>query len=161
MNQDMGEFFKNASNGASWRQMGSDSGISYSTIRRQLSGEGELSAHVVVSLARTYGLNVLHALTAAGFITSAEADSPSLADTLAQASDFELAHEIMRRARDGQAGEALTGPLGKVSSLDARRANVSGLGEDGADVPDNVEEEWGLRVAAHPDSPEPIDHDND
>lgn len=157
MNQNVDAFFKAASGGASYRQMGADSGISYSTIRRQLSGEGELTAQVVVALARTYGQNVLDALAIAGFITRDEAGTPHVVDALRRASDLELAHEIMRRAADGTASKDLTEPLPEVPSLADRRKNVSGTVQA---IPNNVEAEWADRVAAYDDTKEPIDHDS-
>lgn len=126
MNQEANEFFKAASKDASYRQMGVDSGLSYSTIRRQLSGEGELTAHLVVGLARTYGQDVLKALAVSGFITDEEAGLPGITEALHRASDMELASEILRRAKDGTASRALTGPLSSVeeSDVSGREDNI-------------------------------------
>lgn len=161
VNRDVDGYFKAASGNASYRQMGADSGISYSTIRRQLSGEGDLTAHVVVALARTYNKNVLDALTVAGFITPEEAKSPNVADALRRATDLELAHEIVRRAAAGEAGADLTDPLpfvAPVTPLPSPGANVGGRPEDVPHIPENVEDEWAGRYAAHSDDGEPEDH---
>lgn len=111
MNQAADKYFKDASGNASYRQMGADSGISYSTIRRQLSGEGDISAHVVVALARTYKRDVLEALHIAGFISEEEAGLGALRDSLMRATDMDLAGEILRRAKNGTATSALTEPI--------------------------------------------------
>lgn len=114
MGTNINRYFKEASGEASYRDMGEASGINYSTIRRQLTGEGDLTAGVVVALARTYKRNVLEALVTAGFITQQEAEAPSVREALAAATDVDLAEEILKRAQEGTAGSALTDPIAPV-----------------------------------------------
>lgn len=152
MSDQVDDFFKAISGGASYRKMGSDSGIGYSTVRRQLTGEGDLTAGVVVALARAYGANVIEALKVAGFITAAEAGRPSLTDALRNATDVELAEEILRRALAGEATEALTGPIAPVI--------VGSFGHtDDPVIPENAEEVWGSAAYSDTDDdPDPEDH---
>jgi len=52
-------------------------------------------------------------------------------------------------------GEAPRAPV----SLAERRANVGGSSENGVQIPEDVEQAWADKVAAHDDTEEPIDHD--
>lgn len=150
MNETIKGFLSDASNGASFREMGRVSGINHSTIRRQLTGEGDLTAPVVVALARAYDANVIAALVAAGFITGDEAAGYMAGARLEDASDKQLAQEILRRAMAGEASEDLTSPM------HADNVIVGGFGQSSDSVPEDVEDAW--EGAAHPDSEEPEDH---
>lgn len=156
MDTELGRYFAELTNGASFRQMGARSGINHSTIRRQLIGEGEPTATLVVGLARAYKGNVLDALVAAGFITEEEAGSPNLAAALRDATDLELAQEIVNRTTAGSATETLTDPI-KID--DQSNVIVGGFGKNvDVEIPENVEEEWAGQYAADPAGDDPIDN---
>jgi len=156
MDTELGRYFAELTNSASFRQMGTHSGINHSTIRRQLIGEGEPTAQLVVGLARAYNGNVLDALVAAGFITEEEAGSPNLAAALRDATDLELAQEIVNRSAAGSATKTLTEPI----ELDEKsNVIVGGFGKnDAVEIPENVEDEWFGQYAADPAGDDPIDH---
>lgn len=103
-------------NNATARQIGERITSSYSTVNRQLSGQSDLSASLVIEIARGYGLNVLEALVVAGFISEAEADAPPVDMVLKLASDVELAKEILRRAEDGD--ESMERPVSEIANDD-------------------------------------------
>lgn len=154
--------FMESATGVSVREMSRVAGLNHTRVGRQFNGESELSATVVIAIARAYHLNVLDALVAGGFITREEAGTSSVGQSLSSASDLQLAQEIVRRAASGEAGPDLTEPLDadvrSPISLDDRRSNVSGSAEDDLYIPENVTEEWAGRYAAHPDDGEPEDH---
>lgn len=156
MQQTIQDFLASASGNASYREMGRVSGINHSTIRRQLTGEGELTAPVVVQLARAYSVNAVSALVAAGFITEDDASGFAIAAKLSGASDLELAHEILRRAMAGDASAALTGPIPTGELIVGGFGQNASIEEDA--IPDNVEEAWAGEFAAHPKGNEPEDH---
>ena len=84
------------------RELAAKVGLTHTTISRQLTGRSALDAGLVIKLARAYDLDVLTALVAAGFITPAEAHSPALEIALREASDSDLAREILRRAEHSE-----------------------------------------------------------
>ncbi|MGR4009186.1 hypothetical protein [Leucobacter sp. 1207-22] len=155
MTKTIQEFLAAASGEASFREMGRASGINHSTIRRQLLGEGEMTAPVVIQLARTYNADVIDALVAAGFITEDDASGHSTSVSLRNATDIELAQEILRRASDGSASSVLTEPLPDTSNV-----IVGGFGQNASteEIPENVEEEWAGLYAAQKKGVEPEEH---
>lgn len=144
MRKTIQEFLAAASHDASFREMGRITGINHSTIRRQLTGEGELTAPVVVEIARAYEADVIEALIAAGFISFNDANKYAVGASLKSASDKELAQEILRRAMTGEATETLTAPMSTgelivgrfgedVEPTDMQRAAFDDDGDDGED----------------------------
>ena len=81
-------------------------GVIQTTLRRQLMA-GKLSADTVLAIARGYGVNVLDALVESGFITADEVRKYGQRPVLANATDAELAAEIMSRA----VSRELDGPI--------------------------------------------------
>lgn len=69
---------------------------------------GGVTAEDVIAIARAYNRPVVEALVATGFLTSNEAFDSNMRSTLAEASDANLANEILRRLQNGQAGPVLT-----------------------------------------------------
>lgn len=84
---------------ASYRTIGEAVGMSHTTVRRQLTGQSELSAKLVVDICRAYNLDPLQALVAADIITAEEANYRPNDDLFANVTDVELAEEILRRAQ--------------------------------------------------------------
>lgn len=82
-------------------------GIEQSSLlnRRKRCG---VTAEDVIAIARAYNRPVVEALVATGFLTSNEAFDSNMRSTLAEASDANLANEILRRLQNGQAGPVLT-----------------------------------------------------
>ena len=77
------------------------SGIEPSTLSRQLKAEPK--AGTVVAICRAYGLPVIEAFTAAGFITESEAAAMGMDAGLRQATGVELARELLRRELEREA----------------------------------------------------------
>lgn len=69
---------------------------------------GGVTAEDVIAIARAYNRPVVEALVATGFLTSSEAFDSNMRSTLAEASDANLANEILRRLQNGQASPVLT-----------------------------------------------------
>ncbi|KKI20583.1 hypothetical protein XM48_07665 [Leucobacter sp. Ag1] len=155
--------FLERSTGASVREMARAADLNHTRVGRQLNGDSELSASVVVAIARAFGIDVLDALVAGGFITADEASRSGARGALHAATDFELAREIMNRAAQGSAGSVLTEPLDADALAaagpkpDRHLKIVMGVGDD-AKIPENVEDEWEGRYAAHPNEDWPEDH---
>lgn len=69
---------------------------------------GNITHADVIAIARAYGKPVVPALVDAGFLTHEEAFESNMISTLAQATDDQMADEIMRRFKAGQASKVLT-----------------------------------------------------
>lgn len=134
------------------RAIAATSGLDVSTTNRQLNGTSNLAIETVVAICRAYNLDFAETFVAVGIITQKEADALGRAHSLAEYTDLELAQEIVNRLESGEAGEALTEPIGSGSNV-----IVGSFGDNASPtIPENVEEEWGS--AAHPDTEEPEDH---
>ncbi|WP_176386621.1 helix-turn-helix transcriptional regulator [Gulosibacter sp. 10] len=116
--------------GASLRDIAARAGVTQSTLSRQISGASTLDAGLVIKVARAYGLNVLEALVASGFVTEEEAGAPGVASALERATDTELAREILRRAEESErmrepVSTLADGPEGEVIEADERFSSTS------------------------------------
>lgn len=125
------------------RAMAAQSGIDPSTLNRQTTGKSGLTVETVVSLCRTYSLDIASAFVAVGFITQDEADRLGRTHSLSEYTDLELAQEIVDRLEAEQASAALTDPI----SLAPTESNVidGGFGQN-ANPPQEEE-----RYVAHPE----------
>lgn len=97
------EIISNDSN----RSAAAKTGIEHTTLRKRAAGEG-LTPAEVIAVARAYGRPVVQSLVATGFLTDEEAFESNMISTLAQATDDQMADEIMRRFKAGQASKVLT-----------------------------------------------------
>lgn len=77
------------------------------TLARVRTGANTKAEHVI-SLARAYNVPTVRALVDTGFLYPEEAVTSNMRSTLSDASDANLANEILRRLENGQAGPALT-----------------------------------------------------
>lgn len=83
-------------------------GMDHTTLRTRREGI-RTRAEDVIAVARAYNQPVVQALVHTRFLTPAEGCSGSnVSSNLAEASDQNLAEEILRRLQNGQAGPALT-----------------------------------------------------
>lgn len=98
--------------GQSERQIALAAGIQTPTLTRQLSGENRVRLETVVAIHRVTDLPLLDLLVAANAITDDEARAAS-AGSLRNATDEELALEVLRRARAGH--EAVKQPIDNVA----------------------------------------------
>ena len=117
---DYRDWLANQTNRATIKEIASQAGLDNSTLGRQLSGKSTLDAASVVKIARALNLNVLESLVAAGYITAAEANTPSPTAALADASDVDLAREILRRAEHN---ERMGWPVSKMLTTPTEEPN--------------------------------------
>lgn len=132
-------------------------GMHPSTLVRQL--DGEVKVGTVVAICRAYGAPILPALVAAGFITRDEANSATVEVALVEATDRQLAEEILRRVIEAEGEHSeLTEPLGDeqvtaaVEKSNVRRLNVGGRPDTLTDG--EIAARYGDRIAADHSDPE-------
>ncbi|MDO4919897.1 helix-turn-helix transcriptional regulator [Kocuria sp.] len=87
--------------GLSMRQLAKASGIQPSKLSRQLSGETALSMETLRDLARATDLDMLDLFEVAGMITRHEARALRSENSLQQATDEQVAEEVLRRMQHG------------------------------------------------------------
>lgn len=89
------------------RAVADKAGIEQSSLLNRRKRES-ITAEDVIAIARAYGVPVIRALVDTGFLYPKEALVSNMRSNLADASDANLANEILRRLQNGQAGSALT-----------------------------------------------------
>lgn len=119
------DWFKKLTGGASGRAAALASGISVSTLNRQLSN-GELSAEFVIALARGYGAEPVAELVATGYLDAGEASTVDAAHAVQWMDDRGLIRELLRRL-EGSGDQVWFGTLDEVA------AQVEEARSDGAD----------------------------
>lgn len=131
VNESLQEHLLRISGAQSTRALALDTGIEPSTLNRQLAGE--VKVQTIVTICRRYGAPLLPSFVIAGFITEAEARSMSATASLSDASDVQLAEEILDRVRaHAKASPALTEPLR------TKRSNVTQLRPRKSEDPSTV-----------------------
>ncbi|MBF4625506.1 hypothetical protein [Clavibacter sp. VKM Ac-2872] len=148
-------FLRSYTYGDSDRVMARKVGMTNTTLGRQL--QSSVPVTTVVRLCRVYGIPMLDAFVAAGYITEMEADVIGRQRGIRQASDRELAEEMLRRVGSGEASVALTEPVEQelVDEVAARRARQDVGRLDEADL--HADE---AKAANHDDSAEGLDPEN-
>ncbi|MDF2554177.1 MAG: histidine ammonia-lyase [Microbacterium sp.] len=111
MPNDLAAYFLSLTNERSVRALAARSELDQSTTTRQLAGTSELKVGTVVAICRAYGLDFADVFVAVGFITEEEARRFNLGFRLSEATDAELAQEIVRRLGQGEASAAITEPI--------------------------------------------------
>ena len=107
MNDAMRSCLHEITGGASLRQIAGAIGMTSSTLQRQL--DGEVKIQTLVGICRAYPRAELVALlVAAGHLTGDEAAQVGTRRAIHEATDRQLAEEILRRVVDGQASQTLT-----------------------------------------------------
>ena len=157
MNDALREHIEQLTGTKSLRSVALAAGMHPSTLVRQL--DGEVKVGTVVAICRAYGAPILPAFVAAGYITRDEAEKTSTEAALRDASDRQLAEEILRRVIEAE-GEhpELTEPLddeqvtAAVEQSNVRRLNVGGRPEDLTD--EEIAARYGDRLAADRSDPE-------
>ncbi|WP_147283458.1 hypothetical protein [Rhodococcus sp. AG1013] len=86
------------SDGASLRALASVLEINHVTVRRRIEGK---DASLAVDIARHYGADPIEGLIAFGVITGDEAKRGGVQFALTEASDLQLAEEMVRRIKAG------------------------------------------------------------
>ena len=97
------------------RAIAATTGLDNSTLTRQLTGKSTLAIETVVTICRSYALDLSEAFVAVGFITPTEAETLGRTHSLTEYTDLELAQEIVRRLEAATAGPELTEPLAPVT----------------------------------------------
>ncbi|WP_139344470.1 hypothetical protein [Rathayibacter sp. VKM Ac-2630] len=162
MNDALREHIEHLAGTKSLRSVALAAGMHPSTLVRQL--DGEVKVGTVVAICRAYGAPILPAFVAAGFITSDEAERTSTEAALRDASDRQLAEEILRRVIEAEREHPeLTEPLDDdqvdeaVEKSNIRRLNVGGRPDTLTD--EEIAERYGDRIAADTSDPEQdLDH---
>lgn len=109
--KDFRAFLMEATGGDSARAWARVAGVEPSTLMRQMA-RGEIKAQTLVAICRGYGIPLLRAFVAAGYITQDEADSVGVRGSLADATDRQLVEEMLRRVERREAGPEITEPVG-------------------------------------------------
>ena len=104
------------------RAIATQAGVEPSTMNRQANGTTSLTVETLVSICRAYSIDFSDAFVSVGFITEEEAGELGRSHSLAEYTDLELAHEIVRRLEAAEATAPLTEPISS--------ANVSGMTDD-------------------------------
>lgn len=110
MANDLTGYFRDGSGGDSIRTMADKLGMVHTTLADQLR-KANPPAQTIVALCRVYGLPMAPAFIAAGIVTEEEALTFSSTLALRNATDLELAREMVRRVEDGTTHEVLETPL--------------------------------------------------
>lgn len=152
-------WIRDAVGDASDREIAKVAGLGQSTLSRQRR-EGTVTVETVVGIARAYQVSVIPALLAMGIVTENDVAKFSAQARLKDASDEELADEVLRRMKAGS--EIMTAPISTVENhLQSRKATVSQLpshGEGEASKTGDIEPE---RYVAKRKKPEPGEGDDD
>ena len=94
------EWIKTVAGNDTNREIARRSQLSDATLSRQIS-RNALTFDIVLAVARGYGVSVISALVATGFITDEEASITSTAAALQAADDEQLIEEVYRRIQRG------------------------------------------------------------
>ncbi|QOH55217.1 helix-turn-helix domain-containing protein [Rhodococcus rhodochrous] len=125
---------------ASLRKVAAEAGISQATLARQIR-EGTLTAESVVKIARAYGVSVADGLQAIGVLTEEDVLPISVEKALQEATDEQLADEVLRRMKAGN--EIYDRPLsevGMVRTLKPRVPDVDLADLEGLDYVSNKDD---------------------
>ncbi len=110
---------------ASLRKVAAEAGISQATLARQIR-EGTLTAESVVKIARAYGVSVADGLQAIGVLTEEDVLPISVEKALQEATDEQLADEVLRRMKAGN--EIYDRPLSEVGTVHTLKPRVPDVG---------------------------------
>lgn len=142
---------------ASDREVAKLSGLGQSTLSRQRR-DGTVTVETLVGIARAYQVSVIPALIALGVVTEKDIMIFSAQSRLSDASDEELADEVLRRMRSGS--ELMNAPISSVEkSLETSFANVRHLPIPAEE--DDFEDIEPERYVAKRKRPEPSEGDDD
>lgn len=141
---------------ASDREVAKLAGLGQSTLSRQRR-DGTVTVDTVVAIARAYQVSVIPALLALGVVTEQDIISFSARARLEDASDEEIADEVLRRMKAGS--ELMEAPISTVEVyLQSSEAKVRHLPIRHEDEEDEWEPE---RYVAKTKKPEPGEGDDD
>lgn len=105
---------------ASDREIAKLANLGQSTLSRQRR-DGSVTVDTVVAIARTYQVSVIPALIALGIVTESDISSFSAQSRLEDASDEEIADEVLRRMKNGS--KLMEDPISSVEDhLESRRS---------------------------------------
>lgn len=119
---DYNNWFKKITGGASLREAADRSGISKSTLSRNIDADA-MTPETVISLCRGYGRSPVTGLVETGYLQPWELDGVSVPYALQEATNEQLLDEVMRR-----------------SDPEARQLFTADADEDVVDIDDNIVE---------------------
>lgn len=105
----------------SLRKVATEAGISQATLARQIR-EDTLTAESVVKIARAYGVSVVSGLQAIGVITEDDVMPAAIEKALQDATDEQLADEVLRRMKAGS--EIYDRPISEVGTVHTLKPRV-------------------------------------
>ncbi|AWB82249.1 hypothetical protein C3B44_07685 [Corynebacterium yudongzhengii] len=94
---DIEKWFTDLTGNASLREAAETSGVSKSTLSRNLDA-GRMTPETIITLCRAYGRSPVTGLVETGYIESYETDGVSVPFALERATNQQLLDEIMRRS---------------------------------------------------------------
>ncbi|BDB58938.1 MULTISPECIES: hypothetical protein [Rhodococcus] len=103
------------------RKVATEAGLNHTTLARQIR-EGTLTAESVVKVARAYGVSVADGLQAIGVLTEEDVLPISVEKALQEATDEQLADEVLRRMKAGN--EIYDRPLSEVGTVHTLKPRV-------------------------------------
>ena len=128
-------WYKRITDDATERAASLKSGVTTSTLNRQLA-KGELSAEVVIKLCRGYGVSPVEGLASTGHLTHEEATGISAAEAADLLSDPDLIRALAFRINADP--EAWFGTFGELEDEDAEVIGLDAFAADSS--PDEPEE---------------------
>lgn len=109
---DTREWLNNVTNGDSLRTIEKKTGVSYGTINSQRTTG--VSAENVIAVARGYGIPPVSALVVTEFLTPAEVDKGDPKAAIRNATEEDLAEEVLRRMKLPGTHAAFTTPVDEL-----------------------------------------------
>ncbi|QQB45326.1 helix-turn-helix transcriptional regulator [Corynebacterium glucuronolyticum] len=115
------EWIHRATDGATERAVAKRIGISHTTVNTQLQRE-HLSAENVIKIAEAFDIHPITALIDTGYVAAKWAMLSDIPGALRDATDENLAEEILRRMKRGTATRALTTDVDQLEQARSKRA---------------------------------------
>ncbi|WP_143153966.1 helix-turn-helix domain-containing protein [Rhodococcus rhodnii] len=138
----------------SYRAAASKVGVDQSTLSRQLTRKGELSAENVIAIARAYGRRAGDELVSTGYLVPGDIEGVGVEGALQRATNKQLLEEIDRRMTAGF-GDVFHEPIG---SVDPSRPDLHLRSVPSEDDPDAYLDD--LEGVAHDPEDDPADPDD-
>ena len=97
------EWYRRVVGDATVNAVAARAGVVQTTLNRQVK-VGRLAPETAVAIARAYGVDVIDGLLACGLLTEEDVRRHGIVPVLEDATDDEIAEEVMRRLRDAHPG---------------------------------------------------------
>lgn len=119
----------------SLRDVSKRSGIGLSTLSRRLPDD--LTPEQVISLAHAYDVPAIEGLVAAGYLTEADVIDVAGHSALSDATDAQLAEEVLRRMKlGGESAQVFDLPISRVGGMDEDERRAASHDQGGLEESD-------------------------